>query len=243
MHFPLGKLKETVCLSVAAMIPCVPFLATMSPDINLALFPANFLIVPLYSVFCALSFLVLPLIALDLGWACGPAVWAADGILRLINFLEYILFEYASLRVAWTGAALLFLMASLIFIMKRYNLTVQRQIRVLAVSYFILFNLYFLPGTTRILFEKNMGQARVLVQKNFSQVELVTARMYKRAVRLTAVPVESPLTVLGLTVTPDAGEFPRVFVGGVPLSPSGESSSDIINEEYLWIFGKLIRLK
>lgn len=240
---PGKKLKAALGLSCAAMIPCIPFLEAMSTELNLALFPANILIVPLYSLFCVFAFLTIGLILLKIGPAYGLAAFATDSILRIINFLEYFMLEYFSLRVAWTGAAMIFLLVSLFILMKQYDLPVKKQVLIMGLSYFLLFNIYFLPGTTRITFQKHLGQAKVILQHNFKQYELVTEKMFKRSIRLTAIPVETPVQVLGLSVLPDGGDFPLILLKGVTLRPISPSSSDIISEEYLLIFGKLIRLK
>lgn len=240
---PGPKLKAGISLSAAAMIPCIPFLAEMSSDINLALFPANFMIVPFYSLFCVGSFLLVPLILLKVKFAFGPVALIMDGILRIINFLEFFILEYFSFRIAWTGASMIFLLVSLYLLMKYFNLSVSRKFLIMALSYFILFNIYFLPGSTKIIFQKNRGQAKVILQQNLKQYELVTPKMYKRAVRLTTIPVEAPVSIFGFLVEPGQGEFPIVRTKGMSLEPLSSASSDIINEEYLLIFGKLIRLK
>lgn len=241
--FPGGKLKAAFTLSMAAIIPCIPFLSAMSSDLNLALFPANFIIVPLYSLFCVLSFLMIPLVILNVVWSFGLVAFLAGGILRSINFLEFFILEYFSFRIGWTGASIIFLLVSLYILMKRYELSISKRSLIMVLSYFILFNIYFLPGSTKIIFQKNMGQAKMILQQDLKQYELVTEKMYKRAVRLTAIPIESTVSVFGYAVSPDQGDFPLICIEGVTLTPLSDPASDIIYEEYLLIFGKLIRLK
>ena len=113
----------------------------------------------------------------------------------------------------------------------------------MTVSYFILFNIYFLPGSTKVIFQKNMGQAKVILQHDLKQYELVSEKMFKRSVRLTAIPVESVISVFGASVSPNQGDFPEIYIQGKILAPLSDPASDIIYEEYLVIFGKLIRLK
>lgn len=240
---PGTKLKGAVSLSCAAIIPCVPFLMEMSSDINLSLFPANFIIVPFYSLFCVLSFFLVAFILLNIQVVFGPMAFIMDGALRVINLLEFLMMEYFSLRIAWTGASMIFLLVCLYLLMRRFNLTSAKKVLVLAVSYFILFNIYFLPGSSKIFFVKNRGQAKVIIQQNLKQYELVNPKMYKPGVRLTAVSVETPISLIGFSVEPSQGDFPVVRTKGMSVVPSSSASSDIIYEEYLLIFGNLIRLK
>lgn len=244
LYFVPGKtLKRGLILSAAAMIPCIPFLSGLMSDINLALFPANLIIVPVYSLFCILSFLAIPLVMVSLTPALGIIRLFMDVLLSIIAFLEFIVQEFMSIRVSWTGASGLFLFSCLILIARYYDVSVRQRAAVIILGGFVLFNCYYLPGSTRITFIKNMGQARVIIEKDLRQYEFVSEKMDKRAVRLTATAVRNPLQAAELVLLPNGGDFPRVIKDGVPIEPFGDSSSDIINEEYLIIFGNLIRLK
>lgn len=237
------RVKDGLVLSTSAMIPCIPFLSGLQSDINLALFPANLLIVPFYSFFCILSFLAIPLLMLRISPAVETLRLFMELLLHIIRFLEFLVHEFLTVRVSWTGASGVYLFASLILIVRYYGVSVKRGAAVITLGGFVLFNGYYLPGTTRITFVKSMGQAKVVIEKNLRQYEFVSEKMDKRAVRLTATPVRSPVRVAETLLMPDEGDFPRVIKDGVRIEPSGDASSDIMDEEYLFIFGKLIRLK
>lgn len=240
---PGGRIKTGLILSIAAMIPCIPFLAGLQSDLNLALFPANLLIVPFYSFFCILSFLVIPPLLMDLTPAVAVIRLAMEILLRIIRFLEYAVHEFLTLRVSWTGASGLYLFAILILLVRFYSPSLKRRAAVITLGGFVLFNSCYLPGTTRIAFVKRFGQARVIIQKDLRQYEFVSEPMEKPAVRYTATPVRQTMRVGETVLLPAEADFPRVIREGVPIGPSGDPSSDIMDEEYLFIFGKLIRLK
>lgn len=225
------------------MLPCIPILALFQPDINLALFPANLLIVPFYSLFCVLAFFAIPPLLLRLHSLTALLAFFMDLALRIIRFLEYFAAEFLSLRVAWTGAAGLFLLGILAIAAKVYGVSLGRRIAVLAAGCFLISNLSFLPGSTRVSFSKSMGQARVILQKDLWQREFVTKKMHKRGQGRRAIAVEEPMEALGLILKPAPGDFPAVFYGAEAILPKAAASSDIIDEEYLIFFGNLIRLK
>lgn len=243
LKIPQNPLKNALLLSFAAMIPCLPFLSAMSFEINLALFAANILIVPLYSVVCILAFFSLPAAIWNIRGLFFMLSFLMDGMLRITTALEFILVRFFSVRVSYEGCMLFLWLAVLFVHMKQQGTSVRRQVLALLLSYGLMFQLTFLPGTTRVLFYKQRGQARVLVRHNLSQYDLVTESMYKSGVRRTAMPVEKPCVAGDLLLMPETGDFPAVIWQGRRLMPRSDLSSDIIEEEYLLILGKWIRLK
>lgn len=242
IKLPKGKIKEGLILSCSAMVPCIPILSTMSFDVNLALFPANLVLVPLYSMFCMLSFFSFPLIILNLKVALKIVGLAMTWLLQLIYFFEYIIAEYFSLRIAWSGAMIFLWLFVFYSILKKYPVRPLKTVISLLVFYAFLFQISYLPGTTRIIFHKQMGQARVVIQQNLRQYEFVTVKMFKPSVEKWTQPVDKPLAVGNVLLEPGV-VFPKVTLEDFEISPMEDPSSDIIDEEYLLIFGKLIRLK
>lgn len=238
-----GTVKTGLILSLSAMIPCIPTLSAMSFDINLALFPANFLLVPLYSLYCCGAFAALPLAAADLRSPLGLLGAALSPLLRVMEILEYVLADFLSLRVAWSGMMTPIWLWLGHGVLKRCAVDPGRRCLVLILAVVCLNWQSVLPGTTRVVFHQQMGQARIVVQTNHRQFEFVSRAMYRTGVRGRVIPVETPVACGDLILVPGQGAFPLVSINGTPLTPAQAESSDIINEEYLWIFGQWIRLK
>lgn len=238
-----GKLKEGLILSASAMIPCVPALSAMSFDVNLALFPANLILVPLYSLCCMAAFLSLPFLLLDLELPLRLIALILGGLCRLLDLLEYVMVAFLSLRVAWTGSLTLVWLWIFDRVLKQRGLTAVRRSGLILLYFAVLHFSAILPGTTRVIFHQAMGQARLVVQQDLRQYVFVSEAMLKPAVARQAIPVEAPMRVGGLLLTPSPGNFPVPAMARHTLAPTSDPSSDIINEEYLWIFGKWIRLK
>ena len=242
IKLPKGRIKEGLILSCSAMVPCIPILSTMSFDVNLALFPANLVLVPLYSMFCMLSFFSLPLIILNFKITLKIVGLAMTWLMQLIYFFEYIISEFFSLRIAWSGAMIFLWLFVFYSILKKYTARPVKTVISLLLFYACLFQISYLPGTTRVIFHKQMGQARVVIQQNLRQYEFVSVKMFKPSVKKWALPVDETLMVGNVLLEP--GEiFPRVILEDFEISPMEDPSSDIIDEEYLLIFGKMIRLK
>ena len=240
--FPGNKIKEGVVLSSSAMIPCIPFLQAMSTDVNLALFPANFIIVPIYSFFCVTAFMAVPLILLNLQWSFLPIRIISGSLLAVINLLEYLIQEHLSLRIAWTGSSMLYLLVCLYLFMKRYPVEAKRKLLIMCSAVFIFFNLYFLPGSTKIRFQKERGQASITLEQNQKQFEFVTEKMYKRSVRLTAIPVDQTIRFGDITFSPAGGDFPGFTFNGKSYSPGDTQGIDAVTSEYLIMFGRIFRM-
>ena len=242
IKLPRGKLKEGLILSGSAMIFCVPVLSTMSFDVNLALFPANLILVPLYSMFCMLSFFSLPLVVLNLKTLVSVLSFFMIWLLQFIYFFEYIISEYFSLRITWSGVLIFLWLFVFYEILRKYSSRPLSTLISLGLFYVVLFQVFYLPGTTRIIFYKQMGQAKVVMQQNLHQYEFVTGKMYKPSVKKWVIPVEESTAVGNVLFEPGV-IFPKVTLEDYEISPMEDPSSDIIDEEYLLIFGKLIRLK
>lgn len=242
IKLPKGKIKEGLILSLSAMVPCIPILSTLSFDVNLALFPANLVLVPLYSLFCMLSFFSFPLIILNFKVILEIVGLAMTWLIRLIYFFEYILSEYFSLRIAWSGAMIFLWLLVFYSILKKYQVKPLSLVISFVLFYAVLFQISYLPGSTRVIFHKQMGQARVVIQQDLRQYEFVTVKMFKPSVEKWTIPVEETLMVGNVLLEPGL-IFPQVTLEDIKISPVEDPSSDIIDEEYLLIFGKLIRLK
>lgn len=242
LRIPRGRLKEGMILSTSAMIPCIPVLSRMSFDVNLALFPSNLILVPLYSLFCMVSFFCLPLLAIRLRFPGSLLRHVLNVLLRGIYFFEYLLSEYFSLRIAWSGILNFLWLPVFYLLLKKHLVSSGRMTVCMVLFYGMLFQLAFLPGTTRIIFHKQMGQASVVIQEDLRQYELVTHRMFRPSIRAWAVSVDEPMKTGRITVSPGT-VFPQVRAGDLEILPCADPASDIIDEEYLLIFGKLIRLK
>lgn len=238
-----GKWKDGLILSLAAMIPCIPTLAAMSFDVNLALFPANLILVPLYSFYCFGAFAAVPLAAAGLKLPLALLGAALGALLRVLEILEYALAEFLSLRVGWSGAMTPIWLWLCHGWMKNRAVTPGRRCLVLCLVVVSLHWQSILPGTTRVIFHQQMGQARIVVQTGLRQFEFVSRAMYRSGVRGRVILVEEPIACGDLILIPDAGAFPRLMLAGAALRPAQADSSDIINEEYLWIFSRWIRLK
>lgn len=87
-----------------------------------------------------------------------------------------------------------------------------------------------------------MGQARIVLQKDLRQYEFVTDKMFKERVRERVILVKEPLSAGTILLEP-GDVFPQVSADETALVPVTDPSSDIIDEEYLWIFHQWIRLK
>lgn len=240
--FPQGRVKNGLLLSAAAMIPCIPILSRMSFDINLAMLPANLVLVPVYSIFCILSFLGIPVTLLPFDFPGRLVGIGMSALLRLMNFSEFILSQWLSLRVAWSGAYIFLWLGVFSCLSGRYCISARRRVAALLLFYGLLFVLAFLPGTTKVIFHQAMGQARIVLQKDLRQYEFVTDKMFKERVRERVILVKEPLSAGTILLEP-GDVFPQVSADETALVPVTDPSSDIIDEEYLWIFHQWIRLK
>ncbi|PKK38743.1 hypothetical protein ABB02_02049 [Clostridiaceae bacterium JG1575] len=95
-------LRSTIVLTLSVSMLCAPVLAQFSASFNAGLLLCNLFLVPLYSLYCLLSFLALGAILSGCSLLIIPFRGALDLLLRVMTLLESSLVHGAIWPVPWT---------------------------------------------------------------------------------------------------------------------------------------------
>lgn len=243
------NLTEGVSSSLAALSLSYPFLNLLSDSVSLALIPANMLIVPLYSVFATLSFIAVPLRNTEFAKFLSHIL---DLILKLASAAEGIILtgssgalnlKYMEVIVWCIFSVIVINIVKSIYEDYEYKITLRSRIRYFITAVTFLHFIYMNPFVSYAGYIENMGICGISIEYMMEKRTYVNVRMFRPSMRENHTPVVWERTFGGFTLNPSESNYPDLSYKGKILKKAPSDKSDIINSEYILVFGRVIRIR